>query len=442
MKLPLAAAVLVSCMAMVPLQAARPHIACIGDSITQSNSSYKSYRYSLWKKLIDNGVPFDFVGSLSSNFGGSPVWPTYLGKSFDPNHEGHWGWRTDEILANLPTWLGSYTPDIALIHLGSNDIIQGQSISSTIGELTSIISTLRRKNPKVIVLLAQVIPYGSNYTFSTSIPPLNTQIGLLAQAQSTANSNVVVVDQFTGFSVSADTFDGVHPDDSGEEKMATRWANALLPYLNVPAVSITSGTLAGAGQLRPYSTTLAAAQGYPPYQWALGAGASLPSGLSISQIGVITGTPLTAGDFSFSVVVTDAYLRTATKAVSLRIATALEVWRNDYFQTATNAGDAADHFDFDQDGLVNLVEFAFGLNPKDPNSRQVPEVQADGISLSCAFTRPTNVAGIIYGSEWSTSLSGEWTPITSTASAPQFLFSVPMDTEPVMFMRLRVQHAF
>lgn len=441
MKLPLTAAILFFCLAILPLQAARPRIACIGDSITQSNSVHKSYRYNLWKKLIDNGVAFDFVGSLSTNFEGSPVWPNYLGKTFDPQHEGHWGWRADEVLSNLPTYLASYTPDIVLIHLGSNDLIQGQTISSTIAELTSIISTLRSANPKVIVLLAQVIPY-SIHANSGNISQLNTEIALLAQTQNTANSNVVVVDQFTGFSVDQDTFDKVHPNGSGEEKMATRWATALLPYLNVPPVLIASGTLTGADQLRPYSTTLAATQGYPPYQWALGLGATLPNGLSISQSGELTGTPLVAGDFSFSVVVTDSYQRTNSKTVTVRVASALEVWRDENFQTRVNAGDAADHFDYDHDGLVNLVEFAFGLDPKNPSSRDVPMMQTDGPSLSFAFTQPANVGGIIYGAEWSTSLDGEWTAIISTASAPQYFFSVPMEPEPMRFMRLRVRPAF
>lgn len=434
------AALLLTWIVMLPLQAARPRIACIGDSITQSNSSNRSYRYSLWKKLIDNDIPFDFVGSMTANFGGSPAWPNYQGKTFDPDHEGHWGLRADEISANLPTWLRAYTPDIALIHLGSNDHIQGQTISSTIADLSSIIGKLRVVNPNVAILLAQVIPY-TNHSNSATIPQLNSQIALLAQAQTTANSIVISVDQFTGFSVDQDTFDRVHPDASGEEKMATRWANALLPILNMPPVSITTGPLPEAGQLKPYHFALAATNGHPPYQWSLAPGASLPAGLPLSQSGVVAGTALAAGDFQLHIVVTDSYLRTASKSVSLRVVSALEIWRDKHFRTRINTGDAADLFDYDEDGLLNLVEFAFGLDPKNPLSRDIPIIHNDGEKFWCEFSQPTTVAGLIYGAEWSASLTGTWTAIASTATAPQYNFMMPMTDEPAQFMRLRVQPA-
>ncbi len=51
----------------------------LGDSITQANSNYMSYRYHLWTELIDSEIDFDFVGSQSSNRDGHPTWPEYEG---------------------------------------------------------------------------------------------------------------------------------------------------------------------------------------------------------------------------------------------------------------------------------------------------------------------------------------------------------------------------
>ena len=53
----------------------------------------------------------------------------YIGlthSDFDINHEGHWGWRADEVLAKIDGWAEQTTPDIVLVHLGSNDILQKQ----------------------------------------------------------------------------------------------------------------------------------------------------------------------------------------------------------------------------------------------------------------------------------------------------------------------------
>ena len=148
----------------------------LGNSITQANSSNYSYRYNLWKKLIDEVIEFDYVGSLNSNSGGNPNWPDYQGKSFDRDHEGHWGWTTDEILAQIDVWAQAYVPDIVLLHLGTNDLQSGQGITSTIDELSAIIDTIRNYNPYVYVFLAQIIP--GTYSNNHLVPDFNDAIAV------------------------------------------------------------------------------------------------------------------------------------------------------------------------------------------------------------------------------------------------------------------------
>ena len=54
-----------------------------------------------------------------------------------------------------------------------------------------------------------------------------------------------------------------------------------------------------------YATTLTAANGTTPYAWSVTGGA-LPSGMSLSAAGVLSGTPTASGSFSFTVTVTDS----------------------------------------------------------------------------------------------------------------------------------------
>ena len=196
----------------------------LGDSITQSDSSHVSYRYWFWEELMLAGYEFDLVGSLDENHQGVPTYPD---ASFDRDHEGHWGWRTDEILAQLPGWLGTYTPDVVLLHLGTNDAFQSNSTSSTIDELSDVVGLLRSANAHVVVLLAKVIPTTWDGGRQERLDDLNVNIDALAGSLSTTESPVVVVDQASGFDAGNDTFDGVHPNETGEKKMAAKWFTAL-----------------------------------------------------------------------------------------------------------------------------------------------------------------------------------------------------------------------
>ncbi|HWP46091.1 MAG TPA: SGNH/GDSL hydrolase family protein [Candidatus Limnocylindrales bacterium] len=208
----------------VRLYRAKPvKIMPLGDSITQSDSQHNSYRRNLWQKLKADGYNIDFVGSQKENFGGPPPNP-----DFDLDHEGHWGWRVDQILEKIDGWATTYQPDIVLIHLGHNDLGRGHSISSTVQELGEIIDILRRQNAHIIVLLAQIIP---TYPPSPAIQKLNAEISRLAMAKNTRESPVLLVNQAEGFDAREDTFDGLHPNESGEEKMATRWYTALVKVL-------------------------------------------------------------------------------------------------------------------------------------------------------------------------------------------------------------------
>ncbi len=68
----------------------------------------------------------------------------------------------------------------------------------------------------------------------------------------------------------------------------------------------------------PYSQTLVAFGGQPPYTWSLTAG-TLPAGLGLSSVGVISGTPTAAGTSFFDVQVTDDTNGTASATLDLTV---------------------------------------------------------------------------------------------------------------------------
>ena len=196
----------------------------LGDSITESGSGHPGYRYFLWQRLAADGLRADFVGSKVSR----PE-ERFDPSTFDGDHEGHSGWRTDQILAWISSWTSVARPDIVLLHLGHNDLWHGKGPTNTLQDLAGILDHIRTVNPHVAILIGEIIP-------STSIPiettaELNAGITALARASSTAVSPVVAVDHSTGFQAETMTRDGTHPNDEGERHMADRWYAALRPIL-------------------------------------------------------------------------------------------------------------------------------------------------------------------------------------------------------------------
>jgi len=82
-------------------------------------------------------------------------------------------------------------------------------------------------------------------------------------------------------------------------------ATTSLTFLIAAALSVTTTGLPSGTIGVPYVATLAASGGTPPLTWAVASG-QLPTGLSLSSAGKISGTPSSAGSFTFIAQATDS----------------------------------------------------------------------------------------------------------------------------------------
>ncbi|MBK7858470.1 MAG: putative Ig domain-containing protein [Archangiaceae bacterium] len=89
---------------------------------------------------------------------------------------------------------------------------------------------------------------------------------------------------------------------------------------NIP-LSIVDQDLPAAEFGRAYTAPLLAVGGKPPYKWVLKADARLPAGVALSEEGDLKGRPSEAGDFSFTVQVTDKAMATVSKDLRVRVVT-------------------------------------------------------------------------------------------------------------------------
>jgi hypothetical protein len=102
-------------------------------------------------------------------------------------------------------------------------------------------------------------------------------------------------------------------DSATPAAMASGSVSLIVTSPGSHPLSITTSSLPAGVIGIPYTATLAAAGGTPPYSWAA---AGLPAGLMISTSGQITGTPTTMGTSTVAVTVTDSATPTAGTAMA------------------------------------------------------------------------------------------------------------------------------
>ena len=124
----------------------------LGDSITEGwpNPENVSYRFWLWKKLQFSGYDVDFVGTRHGVYAGTPLYTDW-----DQDHQGTSGEFADQTAAGATDWANASHPDIVLLHIGTNDLLEGESVSSTVSDVGEIIDNLRVANPNIAILVAQ-----------------------------------------------------------------------------------------------------------------------------------------------------------------------------------------------------------------------------------------------------------------------------------------------
>lgn len=265
-----------------PANAAGIRVYPLGDSIT-FGSTYSSvstpggYRGFLDAMLTASGVPHDFVGAVADN--STPV----LDASGQGHHDGHPGYRVDQDATDLDGDAHSYYdvggywltgtgarppiyPDVTVIHLGTNDILQRWDDGTTyptpdgradlgdpaqcatfVAHLTArlkgLVDKLLALRPGSRVVLSNVLPVGSVTTDATT-PEYGAAIAGLVADEVAAGQRVVFADVWSRFAVATPggsiavpgllSPDAIHPNAAGYAVMAAVYRDAVVAALSLP----------------------------------------------------------------------------------------------------------------------------------------------------------------------------------------------------------------
>ena len=216
----------------------------LGDSLTRGNNDIDypngdipgGYRRALDAALGNAGFPHDFIGSRNDN----------AAPGMDADHEGHPGWRTDQILA-LGSGALAGQPRAVLLLAGTNDVLQRVPVATALGNIGSIVDTIAATDPAIRVFVGTIPPItmdwprqGQNIVsaavLNADADAYNTGLRNLVAAKAAGGARISLVD-FNADLVYEDPADpandfyqpgdGIHPGQAGYDQMAALWFAAL-----------------------------------------------------------------------------------------------------------------------------------------------------------------------------------------------------------------------
>lgn len=202
-----------------PCPASPCRVMPLGDSITDGYNVPGGYRIRLEDLALADGHGIDFVGGLRNG-------PVDL---LDQDHEGHSGWRIDQVQSIIGARMTVFAPDIVLLHIGTNDIAQNYALGGAGTRLARLVNTITALNPDALVVVSTIIPASSGI-YEARIGRYNTVLSSVVTSLQAGGAHVTQVDLHAALTT-ADLADGVHPTQTGYEKMADGWYPAIEPWL-------------------------------------------------------------------------------------------------------------------------------------------------------------------------------------------------------------------
>lgn len=237
----------------------------VGDSITDGyingdNGYRKYFCYFLQEKGITN---FDMVGPQNGwattaeyNWNGQTI-------HYDPNHAGYSGYAIQEItgrqgiretiFGNGTNMLAEYEPDIVMLQIGTNDLLDCQldGINDRLESLVDMILPYVSEEGQMLCLASvpdvdAILrsdwlgayqwklglsptddPQGFADAVQNAIDDYNAFVKSLVEKKQFEGANIIFSDINSVVDMETGLYDGVHPNESGYECMGKYWADLI-----------------------------------------------------------------------------------------------------------------------------------------------------------------------------------------------------------------------
>ncbi len=224
-----------------------PGTACtilpLGDSITEGCCAAPEggYRIELFTKAVNSKQTITFAGGTLSIGDAKPNGPTTVaGQPFPQGNEGNGGYT----IANPSSKGGiagaitdqscsTYKPNIVLLMIGTNDILQSIDLANAPTRLGSLIDEIITDAPSALLVVSSIPPCCND----TTVQAYNATIPAMVKTRAQAGKHVVFVDAHAAFVKDANykadyiSSDGLHPSANGYAVIGDLFYGAISGYL-------------------------------------------------------------------------------------------------------------------------------------------------------------------------------------------------------------------
>lgn len=194
-----------------------------GDSLAWGypiQDTHAGYRQTLFNLCKSAGMTITFVGIGEAG-------PTMTDPAWTRKHEGWAGYKISAADTVITPDVGTFTPDIVLLCIGTNDAIQSDNVATAHTRIDTFLDNIRGAHPTAQIYLA-LLPPLANATWNANINTINGNIPAMVAAYNAAHDPDVTIVDMNAVVPVADLSDGIHPGLIGYTAMAQAWRDAII----------------------------------------------------------------------------------------------------------------------------------------------------------------------------------------------------------------------
>ncbi|MFC8780932.1 SGNH/GDSL hydrolase family protein [Streptomyces nigra] len=206
----------------------------VGDSMTIGSAGEHTWRYRMWQHLRDtHGGPFALVGpreTLYDKATESPSSYAYADPEFPRAHLAGWGEGWQHMVPLIADAVRAHRADVLLVSLGLIDLGFYTNAEQTAENVRAFVTEARTANPRVRLVVLPVIPNVravDDPPFATQVTRFNELLAKTVADLDQPRSPLLLASPPPSYDIDRDTYDGTHPNASGEHKIAGAFADAM-----------------------------------------------------------------------------------------------------------------------------------------------------------------------------------------------------------------------